>query len=70
MHTFGEIGEKINASTVSGKEIAGLKKKKMKNNYDYDGKKSRKSEFSRGELRARRKSWGICIARYWPVDYC
>ena len=26
------------------------------------------SEFSRGELRACRKSWGICIARYGPVD--
>ena len=49
----------------------------MKNNYyddddDDDTKivKSRKSQFSRGELRARRKSWGVCIARYWPVDYC
>ena len=46
----------------------------MKNNYyDYDDTKiakSRKSEFSRGELRARRKSWGICIAWYWPLDYC
>ena len=47
----------------------------MKNNYDDDDDdtkivKSRKSQFSRGELRARRKSWGVCIARYWPVDYC
>ena len=67
METFCE---KINASTAPGKELAGLKKKKK--NYDDDTKiaKSRKCEFSRGELRARRKSWGICIARYWPLDYC
>ena len=64
----------MNASTASGKELAGLKKKK--NNYyddDYDDSKtakSRKSEFSGGELKARRKSWGICIARYWPLHYC
>ena len=31
---------------------------------------SHMSEFSRGELRARKKSLGICIARYWPLDYC
>ena len=29
-----------------------------------EDEKSRKSEFSGGELRASRKSWGICITRY------
>ena len=44
------FNEKISASTVSNKEIAGLKKKKKRNNYD-DTKivKSRISAFSRGE---------------------
>ena len=54
--------EKINASSTSGKELAGLKKKekKMKNDVD-DTKivKSRMSEFSRGRLKVRMRSWGI-----------
>ena len=38
---------------------------------DDDDTKLRKSEFSRGELRARRKSWGIAMsARYWHLDCC
>ena len=44
--------KKINSSTASGKEIK--KKKKMKNMMIM--MLTRKSEFSRGELRARRKS--------------
>ena len=62
--------KKISASTGSGKEIAGLKKKK--NNYDDDTKivKSSMSEVSRGELKGRMRSLGTCIGRYGPVDYC
>ena len=58
LRQIGRRSVKINASTASGKE--------KKN----DDTKSRKSEFSRVELRARRKSWGICIARYWLIDFC
>ncbi|CAI8006932.1 hypothetical protein GBAR_LOCUS4975 [Geodia barretti] len=28
------------------------------------------SEFSRGRLKVRMSSWGTCIGRYGPVDYC
>ena len=59
--------KKINASTVFGKEIAGLLKKKPEDEEYYEDTKIAKS---RGELRARRKSWGICIARYWHLDCC
>ena len=50
-----------------GKEIAGLKKKKMKNNYDddYDAKKigkSRMSKFSLAELMA-------CIKYKWKSQF-
>ena len=52
-------------------EIAGLKKK-MKNitMTKIDENREIAYELSRGELRHCRKSWGICIARYGPVDYC
>ena len=42
------FSEKIMAAICSGKEIAGLKKKKMKNHYDddYDSRKIRKSRMS------------------------
>ena len=67
--------EKISTSTIFGNEIAGLLKKKPEDEeYDDDDDddtkivKSRKSEFSRGELRARRKSRGIMYSE--PLDYC
>ena len=63
--------KKISASTCSSKEKAGLKKNKMKNNYD-DTKivKSAMSEFSRGQLKVRMRCLGACIGRYGPIDYC
>ena len=61
METFSE---KINASTRSSIEIAGLLKKKMKTRIV----KSRMSRFSRGLLEARTMLLGIWIARYWPVS--
>ena len=52
---------------ASGKEIAGLKKKKKKKNMIM---MTRNRVRVNSLVRARRKSWGICIARYWPLDYC
>ena len=54
----------ISASTGSDKEIAGQKKKNYDDYDDYDVTKiakSRKREFSSGELRAHRKSLGIHV---------
>ena len=71
METFGE---KISASTGSGKEIAGLLKKKPEDEeYDDDDTKIQKSgmsEVSRGELKVHMRCFGTCIGRYGPVDYC
>ena len=64
---FHVIQLKLMSVHTSGKFGDCLKKKKI---IIMMTRKSRKSEFSRWELRARRKSWGICIARYWPLDYC
>jgi hypothetical protein len=52
----------ISASTGSDKEIAGLKKNDDYDDYDVTKiAKSRKREFSSGELRAHRKSLGIHV---------
>ena len=65
METFSG---KISALVGSGKEIAGLNKKK-KNNYDDDDTKFVKSHlavFSRGELTVGMNLLGACIARDGP----
>ena len=72
METFSE---KINVSTRSSIEIAGLlKKKKMKKKMKKMKKKmtrivkSRMSRFSRGVLEANTMLLGIWITRYWLVS--
>ena len=60
------FSDKISAANCSGKEIAGLKKKRKMMMMT---EKLRMSEISRGELGAHIKYLGIlCIARYWRLS--
>ena len=70
METFGE---KISAKACSGKEIAGLLKKKMimmMNIMTRKIVKSRMRGFSRGKLEVGMNELGICIARYESKSSC
>jgi hypothetical protein len=63
-----------NLDTFSKKSALQLFPVRREEEYDDDGDtsmvKSRMSDFSRRELKARVKSLGISVARYGPVDYC
>ena len=52
--TYGDISEIISASSSSGKEIAGLLKKKKKN----------------GQMKACMNQLGLCMARNRPEKCC
>ena len=70
METFGE---NISAEACSGKEIAGLLKKKMMmmmKNMTRKIVKSRMRGFSRGKLEAGLSELGICTARYESKSCC
>ena len=62
------FSEKFDTSTGSSKEIAGLKKKKMKNIMMTGIVKSRKNEFWCCKLQVRTIPLGVCVARYGPVS--
>ena len=75
MHTSGKIGDvqwkNQRFNLFQQGESGSEEEEEEEEEYD-DTKivKSCMSEFSRGQLKMRMKSLGICIGRYGPVDYC
>ena len=61
-------GEKINVSSNTSKEIAGLKKMKMTKMMTPKSQDSRVLEFSREALKVRRGPLGLCVGTYGPLE--
>ena len=60
-------GEKINVSSGPSKEIAGLKKMKMKM-MTPGSQNPHVCEFSYEALKVRRGSLGLCVGTYGPLE--
>ena len=71
---FGDVQRKNQRFNCFWKGDSGIEEEEEEEYYDDDGYtkfvKSRMSEFSRGRLKVRMGSFGTCIGRYGPVDYC